>query len=238
MYDALSKYYDALSDGDYYAKWFDYVENALTGRTVGADVGCGSGAFTVELARRGKDITGFDVSDGMLKAAFERSLAAGIKPRFVKADAASFRTPRPVDFVIAMNDVVNYMKDPRPFFESAHAALKDGGLLLFDVSSESKLLGTIAGNTFCLKGEGVTCVWESSKPHAGRLDYTLDFFALRDDGLYERSVETQTQYIHSADKLTDALSACGFKVRTFGDMTRRSPKENAQRLHFEAIKKA
>ena len=104
MYDALAKHYDALTDADYYSRWYDYVDSLLAGRMKGMDIGCGSGAFTVELARRGKDIVGADVSESMLEVAFDKAVKAGVKPRFIRASAENFETPKPLDFVIAMND--------------------------------------------------------------------------------------------------------------------------------------
>jgi SAM-dependent methyltransferase len=51
------------------------------------DLGCGSGIWDVELARRGWEVTGVDAVPKALRRARERaSEAAGVHPRFVQAD--------------------------------------------------------------------------------------------------------------------------------------------------------
>ena len=236
MYDALGNHYDELIDESYYKKWFDYVAELIGERSQGADMGCGSGLFTVELALGGKQIVGCDKSAIMLSKAFDRAKKAGVSVRFVEASAEKFKTVRPLDFMTAMNDVVNYMKDPLPFFKSAAANLKDGGLLLFDVSSEYKLREKIASHTFSLEGGGTHCVWESSPVRTGALDYRLKFFTKAENGLYKLEEEYQTQYIHGEEELAEKLAECGFHVKVYGDLTKKKPKPTALRLHFMAVK--
>lgn len=236
MYDALGNHYDALVDKAYYDRWYDYVAEIIGERTRGADVGCGSGLFTVELARRGKEVMGCDVSPVMLSKAFERAKRAGVSVRFVETRAEKLALGRHLEFITAMNDVVNYMKEPSPFFKAAAANLKVGGLLLFDVSSEYKLKERIASHTFCLEGENTVCVWESSPVRGGALKYYLKFFTRTDSGLFRLEEECQTQYVHTKESLEEKLEQCGFTVKVFGDMTKTKPKQNALRLHFVAVK--
>ncbi len=236
MYDALGNHYDALIDGEYYDKWYSYVDELIGDRNVGADIGCGSGLFTVELARRGKEVVGCDTSPRMLTKAFDRAKKAGVNVRFVESDAEKFKPSRPVEFITAMNDVVNYMKDPSPFFRTAAANLESGGLLLFDISSEFKLREHIASHTFCIEGDDTVCVWESSPVANGALKYFLRFFTRTENGLYRLEEESQKQYIHEEASLTAKLEECGFAVKVYGDLTKRKPKQNALRLHFSAVK--
>jgi len=68
------------------------------------DVGCGSGRFATELARRGAAVTGIDVAPEMLKLA--RSLAAndGVADRceFIHADVLDWTASRTYDTTIAI----------------------------------------------------------------------------------------------------------------------------------------
>jgi len=62
------------------------------GAEVVADVGCGNGAYLAELTRRGygRRLIGADLSPGMLRAARQRTLQAGMPgPALVAADAAA-----------------------------------------------------------------------------------------------------------------------------------------------------
>jgi SAM-dependent methyltransferase len=56
------------------------------------DLGCGSGIWSVELARRGWEVTGIDIIPKAVKRARERSRESGVETRFIEADVADLRT--------------------------------------------------------------------------------------------------------------------------------------------------
>ncbi len=237
MYDAIANCYDELIDAKYYAKWFDFTQKLLGVRERGVDVGCGSGIFTIELALRGKDVTGADESGAMLKKAMENARCRGLNIKFVLVKAERLRLKKKVEFITAMNDVVNYMKDPAPFFQAAYDSLEKDGLLLFDISSRYKLQNVIAGNTFFLQSRNYACVWENSKAaKSGAVDMNLNIFEKRADGLYERKEETHRQYAHDEQSITNKLKDMGFKVTVCADLTGKKPKADSQRIHFAAYK--
>ena len=51
------------------------------------DIGCGTGAHALNLARRGWDVTAFDVVPRALDAARAKTAAAGLVVRYLQADA-------------------------------------------------------------------------------------------------------------------------------------------------------
>ncbi len=66
---------------------FDRVAAARPGGPGRAlDIGCGRGGWSVELGRRGWQVTGIDFVPGALKAAQARARAAGVPARFVRGD--------------------------------------------------------------------------------------------------------------------------------------------------------
>jgi SAM-dependent methyltransferase len=50
------------------------------------DLGCGSGIWAVELARRGWEVTGVDIAPGAIRRARRRTLDAGVGVRLVVGD--------------------------------------------------------------------------------------------------------------------------------------------------------
>ena len=54
------------------------------------DVGCGTGRHSIELAKRGYDVTGIDLSEDQLKRAKEKAREAGVMINFLRQDARSF----------------------------------------------------------------------------------------------------------------------------------------------------
>jgi 2-polyprenyl-3-methyl-5-hydroxy-6-metoxy-1,4-benzoquinol methylase len=55
------------------------------------DLGCGGGLWSIELARRGWEVTGVDLVPKALRTARERASKAGVEVRFVEGDIAALR---------------------------------------------------------------------------------------------------------------------------------------------------
>ncbi len=75
----------------------------LSGRFV-LDLGCGGGETTLELARRGAEALGVDVSPDLLALAERRRAAAAgpaAKARFLRADAAEAEFGRPLEAIFS-----------------------------------------------------------------------------------------------------------------------------------------
>jgi len=66
------------------------------------DIGCGSGQFAVELAKKTKKVVGLDFSEKMLSYASANAAAAGLENTdFIHSDWDHFHYPEPFDLVIA-----------------------------------------------------------------------------------------------------------------------------------------
>lgn len=94
---------------------FDWVMERcgdVRGRRI-CDVGCGSGRFVAELARRGAQVTGVDVAPEMLKLAAALVAEAGVADRcdFHHADVLHWPAPGVYDITIAIG-FWDYIMDP------------------------------------------------------------------------------------------------------------------------------
>jgi 2-polyprenyl-3-methyl-5-hydroxy-6-metoxy-1,4-benzoquinol methylase len=92
------------------------------------DAGCGNGTFGRQLAQRGFDVCGFDLSADGIKNA--RTLDTG--GRFEVASAYDNLLELfggPFDAVVSM-EVVEHLYDPQTFARRLHEALKPGGRLV------------------------------------------------------------------------------------------------------------
>ena len=68
---------------------FDREENERRPPSGSAlDLGCGGGLWSIELARRGWQVTGVDIVPKALRTARERAEKAGVEVRFVEGDLA------------------------------------------------------------------------------------------------------------------------------------------------------
>ncbi len=66
------------------------------------DVGCGTGRHAVELARRGYQITGVDISAGMLAEAEKAAREADVEVELIHADATRFMSDKLFDAAICL----------------------------------------------------------------------------------------------------------------------------------------
>ena len=97
----------------------DYMENPFTKNTVEEvdyilkeldispgslilDIGCGTGRHSIELAKRGMEVTGIDISTGMLAEAQKAAKDAGVDIEFVKADASQLNLNTGFDAAICL----------------------------------------------------------------------------------------------------------------------------------------
>ncbi len=66
------------------------------------DVGCGTGRHAIELTRRGFQVTGLDLSEGMLAVGRANALEAGVEVEWVQADATAFTFDRQFDAALCL----------------------------------------------------------------------------------------------------------------------------------------
>jgi|SRR6056297_109927 len=66
------------------------------------DVGCGIGRHSIELAKRGYEVTGLDISEKMLELAKEKSKKENVNVNFIHADAADFNLDIKFDAAVCL----------------------------------------------------------------------------------------------------------------------------------------
>jgi 2-polyprenyl-3-methyl-5-hydroxy-6-metoxy-1,4-benzoquinol methylase len=66
------------------------------------DVGCGTGRHSIELTRRGYNITGIDLSESQLKRAKEKAELLNLKINFLKEDARNLPFSKEFDVAIML----------------------------------------------------------------------------------------------------------------------------------------
>lgn len=93
------------------------------------DVGCGTGNYSLALARRGLTVTGVDVSTDMLAAA-ERKARGLESVKFMRADATALPfAPESFDLVLSVT-AFEFVKDPARAVSECWRVLRPGGRLV------------------------------------------------------------------------------------------------------------
>jgi len=245
-YDFLAGCYDRLTYDVHYAAWADYIEKhfrkaGLPGNTV-LDLACGTGSLTYELARRGYEMIGVDLSPEMLMEAAEKNRdVEGIPPLFLCQPMEKLDLYGTIDACVCCLDSVNYVTDPKKLaraFERVHLFLMPGGLFLFDVNTVEKLEG-LDGQVFLDETEDTYCVWRAEYSKRSRIcSYFMDIFCLDEEsGLWERGEELHRERAYTVEELTALLERTGFRdIKVFGDRKMRAPAHGEQRIFFTARK--
>ncbi len=239
-YEYLSLIYDEMmSDVDYH-EWASYIDGILKTREARSvyEAACGTGKATLEFFRMGYDITASDISRGMLNAAAASARRAGCNARFVLQDMREIEVGNKADAVISVCDGPNYLDEKgfEAFALSAYRALKDNGVLLFDISSKAKLK-SMDGEVYFDDRDDASCIWQStydSSRNALVMDITL--FVRRGE-LFERLTEQHVQYAHEEDFIRRAVLSAGFKsAQALECLTSTKPRDDTQRIQFVCVR--
>lgn len=243
-YGFLAECYDALTTDVEYEKWADYLER-LFERSGGeirsvVDLGCGTGSLTVELAGRGYELTGVDLSEDMLTVAADKCAELERPPLLLRQDMSRLTLLEPVDAVVCCLDSLNYVTRPAAVqrtFGRVWKALRPGGLFVFDIRTP-EFLRSMDGQVLLDETEDVYCVWRGEfSVKRNILSYYMDIFALDDGDVWIRDGEIHEEYAYEPEELERWLQEAGFRnIKQYGELKLRAPREGEERIFFAARK--
>ena len=99
------------------------------------DVGCGTGRYSLELARRGAiSVVGIDVSERMIEVCNRRAKKENIedRTRFILTDIMEYEPDEAFDICIGMG-VLDYIKNPLPTLTRIRGLTREKAFLSFPV---------------------------------------------------------------------------------------------------------
>jgi SAM-dependent methyltransferase len=174
------------------------------------DLGCGTGRHAIELAKRGYEVVGFDLSLAMLARAGEEAQDRYVKMNFVQGDMREMAFEEQFDGVYCWGTSFGYFEEEKNILviERMRRALRTGGLLLLDVINRDFLVRQSPSLAW-FEGDGCVCMDEMN----------LDFITSRmrvkrtmmlDDGR-TREIEYSMR-VFSLHELGKILHDTGFKV--------------------------
>jgi SAM-dependent methyltransferase len=211
-YDPFALMYNRSMAEDFCRRAWPVVERWLLPRVpAGArvlDLCCGSGQMARELSRCGYQVTGVDGSEQMIRIARENAPRTG----FVIADAREFALAPQFDAVLASFNSLAHAADVDELvciLRNARAALKAGGLMLFDLSME-EAYGSKWRGAFGEAQDDVVWIVRPSYNRSARTA-TNDFAVFRRAGdSWQREDFTIHQRCFSKDEVHAALTRAGF----------------------------
>ena len=109
----------------------NFIEESLGVERGGAllDLACGTGRHAVELAKRGYQVVGFDLSLAMLALAGDEAQERSAKLNFVQGDMREMSFAEQFDGVFCWNTSFGYFDEEKNalIVDRIHSALKGGG---------------------------------------------------------------------------------------------------------------
>lgn len=244
IYRDFAFLYDRLMWDVDYIGWADYVEGMFERSKVNprliADLGCGTGSFCLEMAKRGYEMIGIDQSVEMLNCAKQKTLDAGADILYLNQDMTSFELYGTVDAITCLMDSVNYVtykNDLKRLFRLVNNYLNPDGLFLFDINSPYKFEQILSTNVFCENNEEVSYIWQNSYDKSKKLcRFDLSFFA-REGELYRRFDETHYERCYQIAEIVDMLASAGINdYAVYAALKYRKPSKDSDRLFFACKK--
>ena len=198
------------------------------------DVACGTGNVTVRLAKHFKDIYAVDLSEDMLREAFNKLKENRIKGKIICQDMTEMQLNRKFDLITSVLDSTNYITDEddlEKYFSSVKEHLKDDGIFIFDVNSYYKLSEILGNNIYTYSEENVFYTWENVFEN-DMVSMFLTFFVKQGE-LYERFEEEHFERAYKEEELENALSNCGLKViNKFDGYSNNKVQANSERIVY------
>ena len=216
QYSQLYSVYDELNDSydyDSLAKFLKNVikENEKIDSSLVLDLACGTGKLTFKLRELGYDMTGVDLSSGMLSKAQEYAFSNGISDvLFLCQDMTEFELYGTVDACVCTLDSINYLTkigDVKKCFSLVHNYLIPDGIFVFDINTPYRFKEVYGNNDFVLENENSLCAWQNEyKEKSGLCRFDITLFEEQADRCYLRSDASLSEKAYTEKALRDMLA--------------------------------
>jgi len=230
IYDLLAPFYDTANSDINYTLWADFIEKIIAREYNSGspelllDLGCGTGKMTLELAKRGYDMTGVDYSPEMLDIARGEAERVGLSDKmlWLCQDMTEFELYGTVDVTVSCLDCINHLTTPKSLeacLSLVHNYLIPNGLFIFDINGKHKFETVYADNSYVFEEEGSVCVWQNSyNPKSKICDFYITVFKEDSDGRYIRCDDVQREKMYTIANMKKYLAKCGFEfIGAYGD---------------------
>lgn len=244
IYNRFANIYDELMMDFNYEDWFHYIEEVLQRYNNNPkkilEMACGTGNLSYHLAKKGYNLTCFDLSSEMLSRAYEK-LRKFKNVKLLRQDMVDFQVNQSFDCVISICDSINYITDKEKLlqtFKNVWNHLEFGGIFIFDINSYYKLKYVIGNNIFVEDREDVFYTWQNYYDvNKDICEFYLTFFLSENGECFERFDEEHMEKAYKNEEIIDLLKEAKFKdIYNFAAFGFEKPVEKTERVNFVAIK--
>jgi SAM-dependent methyltransferase len=172
------------------------------------DVPCGDGRVALEMASRGYQLEGVDISPGLIASARRRSLERGLAIVWHEGDMRRLPWNEEFDAAYCWGDSFGYFDEAgnRAFLAAAYRALKPGARFALEMQMIAEVLLPRFREEAAGERGGIDVrVRRSYEASTGRMTVAYD---LERDGVRQR--QTASYRIHTCREIVALLESAGF----------------------------
>jgi SAM-dependent methyltransferase len=180
------------------------------------DLPCGQGRHAIELARRGYQVTGVDLSPYMLGVAKQRADAAGVQVRWLTGDMREPLRGERFDLVLNLFTSFGYFDDEaddQKVVAAAAATVAPGGRFLLEVINGERVMGNFQEREWFTIGQ--TAVMERRSLDKGARRMVVERTVSSKDG---DDTTVHAVRLYRGPDVEAMLKAAGFgRIDLYGD---------------------
>ena len=180
------------------------------------DLPCGQGRHAIELARRGYEVTGVDLSPYMLGVARERADASGVRVRWLAGDMREALPGETFDLVLNLFTSFGYFADEaddRRVVRAAASMLEPGGRFFLEVINGDRVMGNFQEREWFTVGQTAVIERRSLDQSTRRMVVERTVSSRNGEDTSVHAVR-----LYSGPAVKTMLGAAGFgRVALYGD---------------------
>lgn len=177
------------------------------------DLACGTGVITVELAKKGFQMTGVDLSADMLGHAEDRARQHRVHVKLIRDDLRTFKLSQQYPFAICTHDALDHLFEDEELDQAfAHiaTALLPEGYFIFDMNCWEGIRHLDGRTIFVENPERSGAYYLTAEE--GTLETNIVGFLKVEGNLYERFAETLFQRCYSNEEIERRLTDNGLQL--------------------------
>lgn len=224
IYQKFGKYYDQI-----YSSFYDYklecdnLEELFRKfckkqpREI-LDIGCGTGSHAIELSKRGYNLSGIDISPGMVEQAKRKARDAKVEIDFQIQDMKSLDFPSKFDAAICMFGGFGYLiteDDYNEFLTRLKGALKKDSPFLFEFWNIGGVKPGFKNWIKTRDSEGNTLIRLNGSDFNNKtniISVSFDFYVLSETEIIDSFKEVHRLRCFSIEEIEELLANNGFKL--------------------------
>ena len=214
-----AKMYNISDQNEFSTNLFNNLINYLNNNHIQVrsilDIACGTGVFAINFAKKGIDVSGFDLSEGMIEEAKKNAIKQHIECNFFVGDMTKTITEKKYDLITCNYDAINHLDGLNnwgKFFANVYQMLNEDGLFLFDFNTLKKFEWFLSLSPREEKNAEYTCTQSLKKADDNHIEF-IDEFTINN----EKEIHTVQEVFYPNDNVLNLVKENNFTITQIFD---------------------